>query len=230
MSLVSTLGKVAVGIMVAKGVGKMMGGQSSGGGLGGLLGNLMGGGSKSQNTNVDDLSSSLGGLLGGGKQSDNNATLGGLLNSFGDDEQDSSSSGFGDLFNDALQGNAPEKASRSEEQTAALMLRAMISAAKCDGDLDEVEQQKLSKHLGDISPEEADFVRNELQAPLDVQSLINDVPRGMENQVYLMSLMAIDLDSKAEAQYLEQLAKGLNISQQLSNKIHTEAGAPTLYG
>ena len=47
MSLMGTLGKVAMGVIVAKGVGKMLGAGGgaggSGGGLGGLLGSLTGG-------------------------------------------------------------------------------------------------------------------------------------------------------------------------------------------
>ena len=88
---------------------------------------------------------------------------------------------------------------------------------------------KITEHLGDISEEEANFVRQELQAPLDTQGLINSVPRGMEEQVYLMSLLAINLDSKEEAQYLDELARGLSVSQQVSNQIHEKLGAPQLY-
>ena len=44
-----------------------------------------------------------------------------------------------------------------------------------------------------------------------------------------MSLTAIDLDSKAEAQYLHQLAQGLGIDERTANQIHQQLGAPTLY-
>ena len=44
-----------------------------------------------------------------------------------------------------------------------------------------------------------------------------------------MSLLAIDLDSQAEAQYLDQLAKALKISPDVSNQIHKKLGAPPLY-
>ncbi|MGK0271081.1 MAG: uncharacterized membrane protein YebE (DUF533 family) [Cocleimonas sp.] len=51
----------------------------------------------------------------------------------------------------------------------------------------------------------------------------------MEQQVYFMSLLAIDLDSNEEAHYLDELAKGLNISQDICNQIHEKVGAPALY-
>ena len=73
------------------------------------------------------------------------------------------------------------------------------------------------------------FVRRELAAPLDAQAFIRSVPRGMEQQVYTMSLMGIDLDTNQEAQYLHQLAQGLGIEADVCNQIHDKLGAPKLY-
>ncbi len=223
MSLVGTLGKVAMGIIVAKGMGKIMGGGSGGGG--GLLGSLLGGGqSSSGGGGLGGLADLLG---GGGSQrgGSSGGGLGGMLDSLGSKSSDNP---FGNLLNDAFQGNEPEVTQEQESQ-AQVMLRAMVSAAKADGQIDKEEQQKIIKHLGDVSNEDAEMVRNELQAPLDAQGLIDSVPAGMEQQVYLMSLLAIDLDSKEEAVYLDKLAKGLNITNQVSNMIHEKVGAPQLY-
>ncbi len=220
MSLISTLGKVAMGVMVAKGVGKMMGGGGrSGGGLGGLLGGLTGGNSGSAGGGLGDLLGGLSGKSGGGG-------LGGILDSLNGGSQ--SGGGIGGMLNDALQGNNVSE-NNEEEAQAELLLKAMLSAAKADGVIDEEEKRKITEHLGDVSPEEAEFVRNELEAPLDAQGLINSVPRGMEQQVYFMSLLAIDLDSNEEARYLDTLAKGLNISNDMCNQIHAKVGAPALY-
>jgi uncharacterized membrane protein YebE (DUF533 family) len=112
---------------------------------------------------------------------------------------------------------------------ATLIIRAMINAAKSDGEIDETEREKIITHLGDVSDEEAKFLRTELAAPLNTEEFIRSVPRGMENQVYLMSLTAIDLDSQAEAKYLQQLAQGLRISEQTCNQIHEKVGAVKLY-
>ncbi len=213
MSLISTLGKVAMGIAVAKGLGKMMGGSKGGssGGIGDLLGGLV-----------------------GGKSADTKGGLGGILDSLGGSKlgnaqsQGSSQGGFGDLFGNAMQGKEIN-ASTEQEQQAEIMLRAMINAAKSDGNISEDEQRKITEHLGDVSREEAEFVRKEINAPLDTKGFIQSVPRGMEQQVYLMSLMAIDLDSNEEAHYLNQLAKGLNISKDVCNQIHEKVGAPAIY-
>ena len=228
MSLMGTLGKVAMGVIVAKGVGKMLGGGSSGGGLGGLLGGLTGGSSNTAGGSGGGLSDLIGGLAG--KQG--SGGLGGILDSLGGGSNLSQGQGggsLGDMFNNALQGKEPESVSNEEEENAKVLLRAMINAAKCDGNIDEAEQQKITEHLGDVSEDEANFVRQELNAPLDTQGFINSVPRGMEQQVYLMSLLAIDLDTNEEAHYLDQLAKGLNISHQASNQIHEKLGAPKIY-
>ncbi len=219
MSLMRTLGKVAMGVMVAKGVGKMFGRGGGSGGLGGLLGGLTGG-----NNSSGGLSDLLGGLSG----KSGNGGLGGILDSLGGGNDSNSSSSLGDMLNNALNGDDPETTT-DQEQQAELMLRAMISAAKSDGELDDEEKRKITEHLGDATQEEIEFVRQELEAPLDTQGLINSVPRGMEEQVYFMALLAIDLDSDHEAHFLDELAKGLNISQQACNQIHEKLGAPALY-
>ena len=218
MSLMGTLGRVAMGIIVSKGVGKVLGrGGSSSGGLGGLLGGLMGG---------RQSGGGLGGLLGGLSGSNGGGGLGSILDSLGGGSQ--SSGGMGGMLNDALQGNAVS-ANSEEEAQAEVLLKAMLNAAKSDGVIDDEEKRKITEHLGDISDEEANFVRSELESPLDTQGLINSVPNGMEQQVYFMSLLAIDLDSNEEAKYLDELAKGLNISHDVCNQIHEKLGAPALY-
>jgi len=218
MSLMGTLGKVAMGVMVAKGVGKMMGGGSSAGGLGGLLGGLTG----KSNSSGGGIGSLLSGLAGG----NSNGGLGGILDSLNGGNQ--SGGGLGAILNNALQGNAVS-ASNEEEAQAELLLKAMLNAAKSDGIIDDEEKQKITEHLADATEEEVNFVRRELESPLDTQGLINSVPQGMEQQVYFMSLLAINLDSNEEARYLDQLATGLNISNDVCNQIHEKVGAPALY-
>ena len=213
MSLMSTLGKVAIGIMVAKTAGKAIGGS---GGLGGLLGGLMG-----DNKTGSGNQSSSGGL-------------GNLLNSLGGNSQSSasaqnSSNDLGGVLSSLFAGNEVKDVQPDQEKQAEIILKAMINAAKADGKIDAKEQESITKHIGDVTQEEIDFVKNEMQSPLDLQGVIDSVPKGMEQQVYLMSLLTIDLDSQSEASYLDQLAKGLNISEQVANDIHQRVGAPKLY-
>ncbi len=218
MGLLGTLGKVAMGVMIAKGVGNAMGGS---GGLGGMLGGLLGG----DKQKTGDNNQQSGGLAGG---------LGGLLNSLSGGSQNSNAStandnnSLGGLLNSAFAGDEID-ATKEQEEQAKLLLRAMISAAKADGSIDADEQKKITEHIGDVTPEDIEFVKAQMQAPVDVEALIKSVPSGMEQQVYMMSLLAINLDSKPEALYLDKLAKGLNVSREVADGIHEKMGVAKLY-
>ena len=88
--------------------------------------------------------------------------------------------------------------SADQESAAGLMLRAMIQAAKSDGKVDDAEREKLIGQLGDdVDSQEAAFVQAEMKAPVDVDGLVGQAPRGMEPQVYAMSVIAINLVSQA---------------------------------
>ncbi len=228
MSLIGTLGKIAMGVIVAKGVGKMIkgagGGGGSGGGLGGLLGGLTGGGSKSSHAGVGGVSD-IGDLLGGRKGQ--SGGLGGVLDSLGGNAQ--ATGGIGGMLNQAINGEVMAQPTRDQEDQARVMLRAMLSAARSDGNIDAEEQANITKHLSDLSAEDSEFIRAELDAPVDVDRVVRSVPSGMEQQAYMMSVLAINLDSQAEAKYLDKLAKGLNISHQICNSIHSRLGVPELY-
>ena len=191
------------------------GGSSSGGGLGGLLG---GAGSGGAGGALGGLGGLIEGLTGGASGSPGNTLPTGK-------------GGFGDKLNDAFRRfDEPEVAPTPQEEDAAgLMLKAMIQAAKSDGKIDQAEQDKLMSNLGEISAEERAFVNQELAAPMDVEGLARAVPKGMESQVYVMSVMGIDLDSQAEAQYLHQLAQAMGMGQQDVNHIHQQLGVPALY-
>jgi uncharacterized membrane protein YebE (DUF533 family) len=117
-----------------------------------------------------------------------------------------------------------------QEAIAALMQRAMIQAAKSDGNLIDAERDKLIGQLGDdVDSKEAAFVQPEMKAPFDVDALVVQVPNGMGPQVYAMSVIAINLDSQVEAQYLHKLAQGLRLSVYTINDVHAQLGVPSLY-
>ncbi len=210
------------------------GGQGGAGGLGGLLEQL-GGGTSASGGASGGLNDLLGGLAGAAQQGGGMGTggldglLGGLLGAGA--AQGGPKGGFGDLLNQAIarQDEPEEQPSQDQEAAAALMLRAMIQAMKSDGEIDSAEQAKLLDRLGDVSPEERAFVQGEMQRRIDVQDLANDVPRGLEQQVYAMSLMGIDLDNQNEAQYLHQLATAMNVAPEMVNHIHDQMGAQRIY-
>lgn len=244
-------GKSASGSTSGKGGGfgdileQLGGGGSSGkGGQGSaiedILGQLTGRASGGQ---TGGQASSQGGALGeifkeftknaGGSDSG----LDGMFDEFDRETESQSRSGsgnggnFGEVFDDSLRqhGEPKLKPTPQQEAIAALMLRASIQAAKSDGRLDDDERERLVKALGDISPAERRFVENEMQQPVDAQKLARQVPRGLEPQLYAMSVMAIDLDQQSEARYLHELASAMGLDHDRVNAIHDKLDAPRIY-
>lgn len=170
----------------------------------------------------------LGGLLGG-------AAAGGMLGDLlrgparhGSQPQNDRS--FGELFNDSLATqDEPEVAPTPEQNAVAgLMLRAMLQAAKSDGKIDDAEKQRLLSQIGDLDDEDRQFIRDQMAAPVDAQALARDVPKGLETQVYMMSLLAIDFDHEEEARYLRELAQALGLQQDAVNDVHEQVGVQNL--
>ncbi len=229
-----TRGGGSLGDLLGSVLGGSSASQSSSGGLGDLLGSVLGGGGSSSKGG-GGLGDLLGSVLGGGGSSG-----GGL--------DDLLKGGLGGLLGGAVAKHAqtidPDAPTpmpddydmlpsdidphRANDQ-ATLLIKAMINAAKADGSFDESEQKALLDKLGNVTQDEIDFIQSEFNKPLDVESFANDVPRGMEHQIYALSLSAIDLDDRREAQYLADLAQSLRISPSEANQIHEQVGAPKIF-
>ena len=249
MSLVNTLAKAAIGIALAKGVGGLMSGgatrgeRPSGSARSGS-GSPYGGPMSQDATGGDALTDLIGHMLGGtGPQG--HGSLGGALEELSRISTDSfsgpesaarpmekpSQGSFGDLLDNSLNTYGKEQAapSREQEELASVLLRALIQAAKSDGHIDASEKEQLLQHLGDLDRAELDFVNTELAKPVDVAALVRDVPRGAAGQVYMMSVMGIDLDTKKEAKYLHELSRALGLKPETVNAIHDRMGEARLY-
>jgi uncharacterized membrane protein YebE (DUF533 family) len=212
----------------------------SAGGLGGLLEGLQRENPHTRDGGIDDLLSGgsdgrpadgLGALienLAGGQAG--GGGLGGLLGGLMSAAGGGGGGGFGDLLNQSMRGEPQAAPSQEQEAVAGLMLKAMIQAAKSDGKFDEAEQSKLVEQLGDITPEERDFVQAEMRAPVDAARLARQVPQGLERQIYAMSLMGIDLDNRNEAQYLHNLAQEFGMDRDAVDRVHAKMGVPSIYG
>lgn len=241
------LGQILGGRAPASGSGTPYGGARSpsgraSGGLGGILDQLTAGrgGSTSASSGGGGLgqilaggaaAGGIGGILNdllGGPQARASTTGGGLAQK---GSQPSSDASFGEVLNQALaNGGEPDTAPTPEQNAlAGLILRAMIQAAKSDGKIDEAEQARLSKEFGELDEDERAFIREQMAAPVDAAALAREVPQGLGPQVYLMSLMAIDFDSRAEAEYLHSFATALGLDKATVNAIHEQVGATNLY-
>ena len=179
-------------------------------------------------SNMGGAGGMLGGLLGG-------AAAGGML---GDlmrgraqaGSQPDNDKSFGELFNQSLATqDEPEVAPTPEQNAVAgLMLRAMLQAAKSDGKIDDAEKQRLLSQIGDLDEDDRQFIRDQMAAPVDAQALARDVPAGLETQVYMMSLLAIDFDHEDEARYLRELAQALGLQRDAVNDVHEQVGVRNL--
>jgi uncharacterized membrane protein YebE (DUF533 family) len=110
------------------------------------------------------------------------------------------------------------------------MVRAMCNAAKADGQIDRQEVENIMGRLGnDIDQAEAQFLQQELEAPIDLGGFLASVPDGLEEQVYAFSLMGMKLDTQQEAKYLGAVAEGLRMNPQTCNQIHAKLGAPEIF-
>ncbi|MFP7571461.1 DUF533 domain-containing protein [Marivita sp. S2033] len=259
MSLMGTLAKVAIGYATARGVDHFSGGKGLGGMMGGAqikgdnpmsnmqaqMGQLMGNrGENPLATIMEKLQSGgldLSSLMGAGSAK-TAGDKGGLLSSM-----DSNSGGPGLAGILAAAGGMASMGGKNmgglmdqfaksgvatpeAEEAAALMLRAMIQAAKSDGGIDAAERAKILETVGDdADAEDIAFVQEQLEAPVDVDALAKDTPAHLRAQVYSSSLMTIRLDSQAEAQYLDALARGMELDQPTVNTLHMQMGVTPLY-
>jgi uncharacterized membrane protein YebE (DUF533 family) len=120
-------------------------------------------------------------------------------------------------------------AERAElEQHSELILKAMINAAKADGRIDESE---MSRILGKVQEDgsdkaELDFLRAEMARPMDTSGLVAAAKGKPEvaAEVYAASLLAIEVDTQTERDYLAQLATELELPAGVAEQLHQSAG------
>ena len=122
-------------------------------------------------------------------------------------------------------------ANTEEEQqvydVATLTIRAMINAAKADGQIDEQETERLVGKIREdgVSDEEQRFVMEELRKPMDTEAIVRAASSPqVAAQIYTASLMAINVDTDAEKRYMQELADKLGLNQQVTAYLHRAVG------
>jgi len=208
-------------------------GLTDGGGLGGMLGKVLGeagnmvGGN--QNLAIGGLGALAGALLGG-KKALGGALGGGVM------------ALLGAMAFKALKGAGSDKpqvplglmeprtdTERQElEHHTELILKAMLNAAKADGQIDEDEIRRIVGKLQEtgMDAEAQQYVMTEMQKPMETQKLMAAAQGRPElaAQIYAATLLAIEVDTPAEQQYLRQLATGLDLSPQVTQRIQEMVG------
>jgi uncharacterized membrane protein YebE (DUF533 family) len=124
----------------------------------------------------------------------------------------------------------PPQASYQREELGKSLVRAMISAAKADGQIDTEEKDRIFKRLEamPLSAEEKAFVFDELSSPLDIEAVVAraDTPEHA-SEIYAASLVAMKPDTPTERAYLDALAFKLKLDPALVAEIHKTAGLET---
>jgi uncharacterized membrane protein YebE (DUF533 family) len=113
------------------------------------------------------------------------------------------------------------------ESTAQLVLKGMINAAKSDGQISPSEMQRIVGKLHETGVDQGaqQWVLQQMQEPLNVQAFAAEIPnQEVAAQVYAASLLAIEVDTDAERQYLQQLAQFAGLHPLVVGQIHQSLG------
>lgn len=223
---------------------QMLGGGGSGalGGLADMAQGMLGGATRSvQSGNplaVGGLGALAGALLGGGGGAAKGAIGGGALALLGTIAMSAmknwgetgATAGTEELAREAPLGlREPQSAAEEEEldRTAALCLRAMISVAKADGQIDGAEMERIDGKLRELGADEEAraFVTSEMRKPMDLSALVGEVRSPQTAvEVYAASLLAVEVDTPAERDYMRRLADGLQLDRDVTQRVHQALG------
>lgn len=237
--LAAIFGGAQTGGQAGGGLGGLLSGGGGGLGdmLGGLLGSATGAVKRGDPMAIGGLGALAGAVLGGGSMS--SALKGGGMALLGTlavsalrnwNKGGPAPASPEEFAREAPVGvRPPQNAAEQQElqNSALLILKGMINAAKADGEIDGAEMQRIMGKVNKdgISNEERAFLESEIRKPLDLQGLVNDVKTPeLAVQVYAASLLAIEVDTDAERDYLRQLGQGLGLDQQTLNNVHELLG------
>lgn len=122
----------------------------------------------------------------------------------------------------------PASAPQGEAEFALTLVRAMISAAKADGHIDDEEKKRIGDRLSlaGIDAEAGRFLTDELERPLDLDALVAQATTEAQKvELYTASRLAIDPDSRAERGYLDLLAGRLQLPDALVDHVEATVSA-----
>ena len=118
--------------------------------------------------------------------------------------------------------------SAGQEALGLTLVRAMIAAARSDGRLDAQESQAIFQRIESLGldPESQSLLVAEMGRPVDMDAIVNSATSPeMAAEIYIASLLAIDVDTTAEQSYLAMLAARLNIPPDLASELRRQVEA-----
>ena len=217
MSFVRTLAALAAGVAATKGYEKFR----QGGGMGGLQKSLQDNPVLARYPEAQRMIEQFTGSAARGREGAQ-AGIAQLMAALGGAAATGATQATSML--DALTGGTGAT-DRMEDQ-ARLMIRAMIMAAKADGEISPEEWRQIEAHLGDATPEERAFVKAEMESPIDVVGLARETEESLRSQVYSSAAAMCRGDSDVEAQFLSGLGGALMLDLDERKRLHASLGIP----
>ena len=112
-----------------------------------------------------------------------------------------------------------------DNKHAKLILKAMIGAAKADGHVDEEEMARIEQALTEMGADDhvRQLVHQELHKPLDPAEIARLATSPQQaSEIYLASLIVADEQNFMEKAYLQELAKQLNLSPEVTYQLEAQ--------
>ena len=109
-----------------------------------------------------------------------------------------------------------------------LLVRAMIAVARADGRLDAQESQAIFQRIESLGldSESQNLLVQEMGHPVDMDAIINSAScPEVAAEIYIASLLAVDVDTAAEKSYLAMLASRLQLPPQLVTELENQVNA-----
>lgn len=125
-------------------------------------------------------------------------------------------------------GFHPSQAPQGEDEFTLTLVRAMISAAKADGHIDDKEREKIAGKLklAGVGSDAEKFLLAELDSPLDLDTLVAGAKTDEQRlELYTASRLTIDPDTRAERGYLDLLAGRLGLPDALVDHVEATVSA-----
>jgi uncharacterized membrane protein YebE (DUF533 family) len=157
---------------------------------------------------------------------------------------ESSAGSSADAVAESSGGLSPDASSRSSSASSAsdssaigvqdaadrrsrVLVRAMVEAAKADGEVDPSERTRILEQLqaagADVTARS--FITEQLDRPLDLEGLLawvgSDDP-ALPAEVYVASRVVIADETPAESAYLALLAARLGLSDELVRELRSQ--------
>ena len=124
---------------------------------------------------------------------------------------------------------SPENENEEQElqNNARLILGAMINAAKADGQIGPAEIERITGKLDEMGADDdaRRFILEEMGRPFDLNAITREVAsEELAAQVYAASLLAIEVDTPAEQEYMHDLAAEMHLGSDTVARLHRLMG------